>query len=113
MNRNEIESDPHSLLEGMIIGGYVIGATAGHHLRPRRVPAGGAPANRAIEQARAYGMLGDNILGRGFHFDIQMVEGAGAFVCGEETALISSLEGRSGRSAHARLYPRRRLVGLS
>ena len=68
-----------------------------HHLRARRVSAGRSSPERAIEQAREYGLLGDNILGRGFHFDIQLVEGAGAFVCGEETALIASLEGRAGR----------------
>ena len=98
MNRNEIESDPHSLLEGMIIGGYVMGAHRRHHLRPRRVPAGRAPARRAPSSRRgSTGVLGENILGRGFNFDIQLVEGAGAFVCGEETALIASLEGHAGR----------------
>jgi NADH-quinone oxidoreductase subunit F len=73
------------------------GRHPGHHLCARRVSAGGAPAERAIEQARDYGLLGDNILGRGFNFDIELVEGAGAFVCGEETALIASLEGFAGR----------------
>jgi len=97
MNRNEIEGDPHSLLEGMIIGGYVTGATEGivyvradYTLAVRRL-------NRAIEQARAYGLLGVNILDRGFNFNIELVQGAGAFVCGEETAMIASLEGHAGR----------------
>jgi NADH-quinone oxidoreductase subunit F len=97
MNRNEIESDPHSLLEGMIIGGYVMGATEGIIYVRAEYPLAVHRLNRAIEQAREYGMLGENILGRGFSFNIELVEGAGAFVCGEETALIASLEGQAGR----------------
>src|SRR5579862_5713398 len=97
MNRNEIESDPHSLLEGMIIGAYVMGATEGIIYVRAEYPLAVHRLNRAIEQAREYGLLGENILGRGFKFDIEMVEGAGAFVCGEETALIASLEGEAGR----------------
>jgi NADH-quinone oxidoreductase subunit F len=97
MNRNEIESDPHSMLEGMIIGGYVTGATQGIIYVRAEYPLAVHRLNRAIEQAREYGMLGENILGRGFKFDIELVEGAGAFVCGEETALIASLEGQPGR----------------
>ena len=97
MNRNEIESDPHSLLEGMIIGGHVMGATEGIVYVRAEYPLAVHRLNRAIEQAREYGMLGENILGRGFKFDIALVEGAGAFVCGEETALIASLEGEAGR----------------
>src|SRR5271157_4841643 len=97
MNRNEIEGDPHSLLEGMIIGAYVMGASEGIVYVRAEYPLAVHRLNRAIEQAREYGMLGDNILGRGFKFDIEIVEGAGAFVCGEETALIASLEGEAGR----------------
>ena len=97
MNRNEIESDPHSLLEGMIIGAYVMGASEGIIYVRAEYPLAVHRLNRAIEQAREYGMLGENILGRGFKFDIELVEGAGAFVCGEETALIASLEGEAGR----------------
>jgi NADH-quinone oxidoreductase subunit F len=97
MNRNEIESDPHSLLEGMIIGGYVMGASEGIVYIRAEYPLAVHRLNRAIEQAREYGLLGENILGRGFRFDIEVVEGAGAFVCGEETALIASLEGHAGR----------------
>ncbi|MFZ2492906.1 MAG: NADH-ubiquinone oxidoreductase-F iron-sulfur binding region domain-containing protein, partial [Thermoanaerobaculia bacterium] len=97
MNRNEIESDPHNLLEGMLIGAYVTGATAGIIYVRAEYPLAVHRLERAIEQAREYGMLGNNILGRGFNFDIDVVEGAGAFVCGEETALIASLEGHSGR----------------
>ncbi|HKD85037.1 MAG TPA: FAD-dependent oxidoreductase [Terriglobales bacterium] len=97
MNRNEIESDPHALLEGMIIGGYVMGATQGIIYVRAEYPLAVHRLNRALEQARDFGLLGNNILGRGFNFDIELVEGAGAFVCGEETALIASLEGEAGR----------------
>ena len=97
MNRNEIESDPHALLEGMIIGGYVMGAAEGIIYVRAEYPLAVHRLTRAIEQARQSGMLGDNFLGRGFRFDIRLVEGAGAFVCGEETALIASLEGYAGR----------------
>ena len=97
MNRNEIESDPHSLLEGMIIGGYAMGASEGIIYVRAEYPLAVHRLTRAIEQAREYGMLGENILGRGLKFDLALVEGAGAFVCGEETALIASLEGDAGR----------------
>ena len=97
MNRNEIESDPHSLVEGMAIAGYVTGAPKGILYVRAEYPLAVLRLERAIEQARAYGMLGENILGRGFRFDLELVEGAGAFVCGEETALIASLEGQAGR----------------
>jgi len=105
MNRNEIESDPHSLLEGMIIGGYVMGAAEGIIYVRAEYPLAVHRLNRAIEQAREYGMLGENILGRGFKFDLELVEGAGAFVCGEETALIASLEGEAGRPRPRPPYP--------
>ncbi len=101
MNRNEIEGDPHSLLEGMIIGAYVMGATQGLIYVRAEYPLAVHRLTRAIEQAREYGLLGANILDRRFSFDIELVQGAGAFVCGEETALIASLEGNSGRP-HAR-----------
>ncbi|MDE3165802.1 MAG: FAD-dependent oxidoreductase [Acidobacteriota bacterium] len=97
MNRNEIESDPHALLEGMIIGAYVMGAAEGIVYVRAEYPLAVHRLKRAIEQARQSGILGENIMGRGFRFDIQLVEGAGAFVCGEETALIASLEGYAGR----------------
>ena len=97
MNRNEIESDPHALLEGMAIGAYVMGATQGIIYIRAEYPLAVHRLYRAVEQARQCGVLGENILGRGFNFDIQIVEGAGAFVCGEETALIASLEGFAGR----------------
>ena len=97
MNRNEIESDPHALLEGMLIGAYVTGATKGIIYVRAEYPLAVLRLERAIEAAREYGMIGENILGRGFSFDLQLVEGAGAFVCGEETALIASLEAETGR----------------
>jgi NADH-quinone oxidoreductase subunit F len=105
MNRNEIESDPHSLLEGMLIAGYVTGAPKGIIYARAEYPLAVLRIERAIEQARAYGVLGDNVLGRGFNFDIDTVEGAGAFVCGEETALIASLEGHSGRPRSRPPFP--------
>ncbi len=108
MNRNELESDPHSLLEGMAIGGYVTGATHGIIYVRAEYPLAVHRLNVAIAQARDYGVLGENILGCGLNFDIELVEGAGAFVCGEETALISSLEGRSGRSRPRPPYPAER-----
>jgi NADH-quinone oxidoreductase subunit F len=97
MNRNEIESDPHSLLEGMLIAAYATGASSGIIYVRAEYPIAVMRLERALAQARDYGVLGENILGRGFDFRIDTVEGAGAFVCGEETALIASLEGRSGR----------------
>jgi len=97
MNRNEIEGDPHSLLEGMIIGAYVMGASEGIIYIRAEYPLAVRRLSRAIEQAREYGLLGNNILDRGFNFNIELVQGAGAFVCGEETALIGSLEGFAGR----------------
>ena len=105
MNRNEIESDPHALLEGMMIAGYVTGAPKGIIYIRAEYPLAVLRVERAIEQARAYGLLGEDILGRGFAFDIQTVEGAGAFVCGEETALIASLEGQSGRPRSRPPFP--------
>ncbi len=97
MNRNEIEGDPHALLEGMIIGAYAMGATEGIVYVRADYPLAVRRLNRAIEQAREYGLLGKGILGHDFNFNIEIVQGAGAFVCGEETAMIASLEGFAGR----------------
>ena len=105
MNRNEIEGDPHSLLEGMIIGAYVMGATEGIVYVRAEYPLAVRRLTKAIEQAREYGLLGTNILDRGFNFNIDLVQGAGAFVCGEETALIASLEGFAGRPHPRPPYP--------
>jgi len=97
MNRNESESDPHMLLEGMIIGAYAMGASSGVIYVRAEYPLAVERIKKAISDARELGLLGDNIFNSGFSFDLKLVEGAGAFVCGEETALISSLEGKSGR----------------
>lgn len=96
MNRRVLEGDPHSVLEGMIIGGYTIGANQGYIYCRAEYPVAVDTLNIAIEQARSYGLLGKNILGSGFDFDLEVRMGAGAFVCGEETALISSIEGKRG-----------------
>ena len=108
MNRNEIEGDPHSLLEGMIIGAYATGSTDGIIYVRAEYPLAVQRLRRALDQAREYGLLGKNILDRGFNFDIELVQGAGAFVCGEETALIASLEGFAGRPHPRPPYPAQR-----
>ena len=108
MNRNEIEGDPHALLEGMIICAYATGATRGIVYVRAEYPLAVRRLTRAIEQAREYGLLGPNILNRGFAFDIDLVQGAGAFVCGEETALIASLEDSAGRPRPRPPYPAQR-----
>jgi (2Fe-2S) ferredoxin len=95
MDRSIIESDPHSVLEGMIIGAVAIGASEGHVYIRYEYPLARERLIKAIEDARDYGLLGDDILGTGFRFDVSMHRGAGAFVCGEETSLIASIEGRS------------------
>ena len=97
MNRNEIESDPHSLIEGMIIGAFVMGASKGVFYIRAEYPLAVERLIKAIAQAKAEGFLGNNILGTNFNFELEYVEGAGAFVCGEETALIASIEGKAGR----------------
>ena len=96
MNRSVLESDPHSVLEGMIIAAYTIGASQGYIYCRAEYPIAVKTLNIAIEQAREYGLLGKNIFGTDFSFDIEVRKGAGAFVCGEETALISSIEGKRG-----------------
>lgn len=97
MNRNEIESDPHALIEGMAIGAYVMGADEGIIYCRAEYPLAVERLTKAIADARAAGLLGKNIFGSNFNFDISVIEGAGAFVCGEETALIASVEGKAGR----------------
>lgn len=105
MNRNEIEGDPHSLIEGMVIGAFVTGASEGIIYVRAEYPLAVHRLRTAIQQAEEWGMLGEDILGRGFSFRLSLVEGAGAFVCGEETALIRSLEGRAGRPTPRPPYP--------
>ena len=97
MNRNEMESDPHMVLEGMLIGAYAIGAREGILYVRAEYPLAIQRLEKAIGQARDYGLLGENIFGTDFSFTLTIAEGAGAFVCGEETALIASIEGETGR----------------
>lgn len=96
MDRSVLEGDPHSLIEGMIIGGYAMGATEGVIYCRAEYPLAIKRLEIAMAQAREKGFLGKDIFGSGFDFDIRIKAGAGAFVCGEETALIASLEGERG-----------------
>jgi len=96
MDRSLMEGNPHSVLEGMIIGAYAIGAHEGHIYIRNEYPLAVRNATIAIEQAEKLGLLGKNILGSGFDFTIKINRGGGAFVCGESTALIASLEGKVG-----------------
>ncbi|MCI5498960.1 MAG: 4Fe-4S binding protein [Clostridiales bacterium] len=96
MDRAVIESDPHSLIEGMLIGAYAIGAKDMYVYIRAEYPLAVEHLGLAIEQARSRGLLGENILGTGFSCDLSIKIGAGAFVCGEETALIESMEGKRG-----------------
>jgi NADH-quinone oxidoreductase subunit F len=108
MNRNEIESDPHMLIEGMILGAYAMGATSGFVYLRAEYPLAVARLRKAIDDARAAGLLGKDICGSSFSFDLDLVKGAGAFVCGEETALIASAEGRAGRPLPRPPFPAQR-----
>ena len=108
MNRNEIESDPHMLIEGMAIGAYAMGAAEGFVYVRAEYPLAIERLRKAIADARAAGLLGKGILDTGFSFDIEIVTGAGAFVCGEETALIASAEGKSGRPLPRPPFPAQR-----
>jgi len=96
MDRSVLEGDPHSVLEGMIIGAYAIGSHQGYVYVRNEYPLAIKRMRKAIEQAEAYGLLGENILGSGFTFKLKINRGGGAFVCGESTALMASLEGRVG-----------------
>lgn len=96
MDRSVLEGDPHVVLEAMAIAGYAIGATQGYIYVRAEYPIAVKRLEIAINQAREYGMLGKNIFGTGFDFDIGLRLGAGAFVCGEETALMTSIEGNRG-----------------
>ena len=96
MNRSLLEGDPHSVLEGMLIGAYAIGANEGYIYARAEYPLAIVRLKNAIKQMEEYQLLGDNILGSGFNFNLHIKEGAGAFVCGEETALMASIEGKRG-----------------
>jgi NADH-quinone oxidoreductase subunit F len=96
MDRSVLEGDPHSLIEGMIIGAYAIGATQGYVYVRAEYPLAVARLQKAIDAANGRGLLGNDILGSGFSFALEIRMGSGAFVCGEETALMASIEGRRG-----------------
>jgi NADH-quinone oxidoreductase subunit F len=105
MDRAILESDPHSVLEGMLIAGYATGARYGYIYVRAEYPLAVRRARIALRQARKLNLLGRNILGSDFSFDIRLFQGSGAFVCGEETALIASLEGSAGTPHHRPPYP--------
>lgn len=117
MDRSILEKDPHSVLEGMAIGGYAIGSDQGYIYVRAEYPMAVKRLQIAIAQAKEYGLLGDNIFGTGFNFDIEIRLGSGAFVCGEGTALMESIEGRRGmprpkihRTAHKGLWGRPTII---
>ncbi len=105
MDRAILEGDPHKVIEGMILGGYVIGAQEGYVYVRAEYPLAVERLKLGIEQATEMGLLGDNILGSNFSFHLKVKEGAGAFVCGEETALIRSIEGQRGMPVARPPYP--------
>jgi NADH:ubiquinone oxidoreductase subunit F (NADH-binding)/NAD-dependent dihydropyrimidine dehydrogenase PreA subunit len=96
MDRSLLEGDPHAVLEGILIGAYAIGANEGYIYIRAEYPLAIERLQLALRQMAEYGLLGDNILGSGFSFHLKIKEGAGAFVCGEETAMIASIEGKRG-----------------
>ncbi len=97
MDRSVLEGDPHAVIEGMLIGAYAIGADEGYVYVRAEYPLAVKHLRIAVQQAEELGLLGENILGTGFSFVLHIFEGAGAFVCGEETALLASIEGRRGQ----------------
>jgi len=105
MDRSVLEGNPHSILEGMLIGAYATGATEGIIYVRNEYPLAIKHVNVALEQAEELGLLGQDILGAGYSFEIRVVQGAGAFVCGEETALIRSIEGRMGEPRQRPPFP--------
>ncbi len=105
MDRSIIEGDPHSVLEGMLLGAYSMGANTGYVYIRAEYPIAIDRLKIAIEQAHEYGLLGSDIFGSGFDFDVEIRIGAGAFVCGEETALIASIEGKRGEPTQKPPFP--------
>lgn len=105
MDRSVLEGDPHSVLEGMIIAGYTIGSTKGYFYIRAEYPLAVERVQKAIDQATSAGLLGNNILGSNFNFELEIRLGAGAFVCGEETSLIASIEGKRGTPHPRPPYP--------
>jgi NADH-quinone oxidoreductase subunit F len=108
MNRNEIEGDPHMLIEGMMIGAYAMGADEGVIYIRAEYPLAVDRIRDAVQQAKDAGIIGKNIFGSNFSFELHVVEGAGAFVCGEETALITSIENNAGRPRPRPPFPAQR-----
>jgi NADH-quinone oxidoreductase subunit F len=96
MDRSLLEGNPHSVLEGLMIGAYAIGSNEGYVYVRQEYPLAVENLATAIQQAEEYGFLGENILGSGFNFKVIVHKGAGAFVCGESSALMTALEGRTG-----------------
>lgn len=105
MDRSILEGDPHSVLEAMALAGYAVGANQGYIYIRAEYPVAVKRLETAINQAREYNLLGENIFGLGFNFDIEIRLGAGAFVCGEETALIASIEGERGMPRNKPPFP--------
>ena len=105
MDRSVLEGDPHAVIEAMAIAGYAIGATQGYIYVRAEYPIAVQRLRIAIDQAREYGLLGEDIFGTGFKFDVDIRLGAGAFVCGEETALMTSIEGNRGEPRPRPPYP--------
>ena len=105
MDRSVLEGNPHSIIEGMLIGGYATGANEGVVYVRNEYPLAIKHLVIALRQSRELGLLGNNVLGTGFSFDIRIVRGAGAFVCGEETALIRSIEGKMGEPRQRPPFP--------
>ncbi|MFO7769520.1 MAG: NADH-ubiquinone oxidoreductase-F iron-sulfur binding region domain-containing protein [bacterium] len=105
MDRGILEGNPHRVIEGMVIGAYAIGASSGFVYVRHEYPIAVKRITRAIEAAEEAGLLGEDILGSGFDFELEVVRGAGAFVCGEETALIASLEGKVGEPHQRPPFP--------
>jgi NADH-quinone oxidoreductase subunit F len=104
-NRGLLEGNPHSILEGMLIGAYAIGSSEGFVYVRHEYPLAVKNVKIAIDQMRDLGLLGKNILGSKFDFDVKVVQGAGAFICGEETALIASIEGKKGEPRQRPPFP--------
>ena len=105
MDRSILEADPHSLLEGMLVAGYAIGASHGYIYCRAEYPLAIKRLQIALEQMKEHGLIGDNVLDSGFSFQLEIMEGAGAFVCGEETALMMSIEGKRGMPRPRPPYP--------
>jgi len=111
MDRAVLEGDPHSVIEGMLIGAYAIGAEKGYVYVRAEYPIAVHHMHHSVARLREIGLLGSNILGTGLNFDLEIKEGAGAFVCGEETAMIASIEASAARPGPAAVPGPERLVG--